>query len=323
VLIIHAGFPKTGTTAFQIKLDYLRDQLRDVGIFYPVGQHESGPATHHEYSLGITQKTATGEELALRLIAEMEQSQLPNTLISSEAFTNCLSNRLRAEFCNFLTTLSNTTDVRLVLALRRMDSFMQSMYLHLAKVDEISIPVDEFLSTRWNWALNVFSALAEFQQNEVVQEIELIKYSSDPAFRAEIFRALRLEDVQHLFGKNKKINVSLGYKAQAFLLFSAELCEKYCPDLDAAKVAMIVRAQVFQFENDLHDYSIIRHDDRIRLHQDALNAAEETGITAYSTFFGDDILTEKEHVELHKGALEPRDFQRLVDFMHSRPKTRK
>src|SRR5580704_813608 len=127
ILTIHMGMPKTGTSALQQRLADSASILADQDIDYPaLFRNEEGIA-HHNLANGLVAGTERSGELTSSVSAYLNDSRFKCTLFSSEAFTNCLSQRVVFRLMRMLDELSEISQIKLVLSLRRVDSFLESM----------------------------------------------------------------------------------------------------------------------------------------------------------------------------------------------------
>jgi hypothetical protein len=124
-VILHIGYPKTGTTALQRFWHLNQTILRDSGLLYPEAGLVGAAHFAYSYQLGlhdsIKMDVPPFEALITALRAEMDQSGLQRALLSSEAFIKAANPEpLRAAFDGF--------DVKILIYLRRHDHFFESGY---------------------------------------------------------------------------------------------------------------------------------------------------------------------------------------------------
>jgi hypothetical protein len=148
-VILHIGYPKTGTTSIQWCLNENRDKLRELGIQYP----ESGQFHDHSHNrlafalfdnlhehFSDTQRTALFDQLGDELAA----SPCETAVLSSELFVGRLE-QMRAS--QHFMDVFRGSKVRAVCYLRRQDSFLESLYTLSvwSPKRRLSLDVDAFL----------------------------------------------------------------------------------------------------------------------------------------------------------------------------------
>jgi hypothetical protein len=146
-LVLHIGSGKTGTSSIQVLMHRNRDRLAKLGVLYP---RTPGNVRHVRLGLFIRSDTelerqvswrkqdlpsaaAFREEFERDLLAEFNDSRLPQALMSDEA--------LYGSSHKSLTRLRSLTDkisasLRVVVYLRRQDDHMVSRYQQVVKIGE-------------------------------------------------------------------------------------------------------------------------------------------------------------------------------------------
>jgi hypothetical protein len=124
-LILHVGYPKTGTTALQRFWNLNKAILRDSGLLYPATGRSGAAHYGYSYRLGLHDDFDIDfppiETLVENLREEMDQHRLSRALLSSEAFIKAANPEpLRAAFDGF--------DIKILIYLRRHDHFFESGY---------------------------------------------------------------------------------------------------------------------------------------------------------------------------------------------------
>ncbi len=124
-LIIHAGFPKSGTTALQAAFRENSQLLLDHGIHYPESvndAHHTGIASLVGRSVGWT-PIKRSEEMWDYFAKQIVESKFNTILISSEFFSSARPEsimKIRNDFSDF--------DVEIIFTLRSLDSIIPSIY---------------------------------------------------------------------------------------------------------------------------------------------------------------------------------------------------
>jgi hypothetical protein len=124
-LILHIGYPKTGTTALQRFWELNESFLRKNLLLYPMAGRIHAAHYGFSYRLGLNGDTKLDvpplDELIGALRLEMDESGLDRALVSSEHFIKMANPEpVRAAFEGF--------DVKILIYLRRHDHFFESGY---------------------------------------------------------------------------------------------------------------------------------------------------------------------------------------------------
>ena len=129
-VVLHIGYPKTGTSAVQWFLHSNRDDLRRQGVYYPtIGQSEDH--AHHGLALGLTTRSSDGSSaderrgLFATLDAEIDGCGCETVVLSSELFLFRLEEvQASPEFRKLLSRYQ----LRVVVFVRRQDAYLESQY---------------------------------------------------------------------------------------------------------------------------------------------------------------------------------------------------
>ncbi len=148
-LIIHAGPPKTGSTAIQYCLARNRDQLQKLGLLYPrAGCPWVRPRFgHHLLVWAFTGDRGTRSGGSWRnLLREIQASPAETVVLSSEGFS-LLQDEHVAKVRDYLREFD---DVEVVVYLRDQLKFMISLYKQRIKADGCALSFIEFAEeTLW------------------------------------------------------------------------------------------------------------------------------------------------------------------------------
>jgi hypothetical protein len=131
-LILHVGYPKTGTSSLQWFLHTHRDHLLEQGVCYPVTGQVADHA-HHKLAFSLAdnayEQVDAGERARLfeALASELDGSGAHTAVLSSELFLYRLELIQKSEECQRL--LSGRT-ISVVCFLRNQTTFMESLYRH-------------------------------------------------------------------------------------------------------------------------------------------------------------------------------------------------
>jgi hypothetical protein len=147
---IHIGLPKTATTTIQYFLAGHRDALLQRGVLYPrsIARGGRGAQLHHALGVdvepesfpwlaGMRQRFA-GTDIVASLLEEVDRAKPKTVILSSEALAF-----MRRP--NLLRRALPGCEVRILVYLRRQDSFLASFYNQLIKSRLYAATFEEFL----------------------------------------------------------------------------------------------------------------------------------------------------------------------------------
>lgn len=143
---IHIGSPKTGTTAIQETLAANIDNLKKKNYLYP--KTGLNGINHFCIPLLIQKQDSKIKTILEKLLKEFKDSNLDNLIISTEAFfykTQTIESIkiVQEAFVDF--------DIKIIVYLRRQDSFLQSGYSQQVKADiNRVLTVQEFVENVHN-----------------------------------------------------------------------------------------------------------------------------------------------------------------------------
>lgn len=308
--------PKTGTSSLQKALRANAQELLQSGLLYPNAARSPNGVAHHEIPAQLNAGGLKDNVEIGAFFDELRAHQTGRTLISSEAFTNTLSPGSLPALNEFLTTSSDITPCRLVFTLRRIDEFLQSMYLHQIKVGEVNGTFQDYLAPRLFWFREKLECLANITHSGVVQEVSFVKYEAGPTFMTDLMDKLGLDAAQKmLLDGLPRENRSLGQKAQIFLLHFDKIRTENPMLSDENRIRNELYSGRFEFEDDATQYSLISYRDRLLLHEIALRASLEFGQNAYFDFFADAVIEDIPAAELHLDKIKAADIEALTSHL--------
>lgn len=309
MLTLHIGMPKTATTAIQRLLAANVDRLESGGVDYPKKFRNAEGIAHHGLAEEIVRRQDSEGEVARDFLAYLH-SQDSDILISSEAFTNALDKTRLPAFEKFVSDCSAVKKTRIVMVLRRVDAFIESMYLHGIKVGEVGVDFNQYVNDRKFWAANMFGGLATLRRIERDLDIALLKYEPANALNGRLCAALNLpEDI--IPEQSARENAKLGLKAQIFLLYFDFFCDLMGLSLDRRKIVRLFSGGGLRFEDDVYSYRLMPENLAATLSSDAIEAAKKIGIQEYVDYFGSEATPKGEHVTLDQGIITVVDLKRL------------
>jgi hypothetical protein len=130
-IILHIGYPKTGTSSLQWFLHTHRDAIRRQGVYYPLTGQAPDHA-HHQlpFSLGANPHRGVGLDpepspLFSALASEIDECGADTIVLSSEVFLGNLE-RLRAS--REVAAILEGRTLRVICFVRRQATFLESLY---------------------------------------------------------------------------------------------------------------------------------------------------------------------------------------------------
>ncbi|QNE31527.1 hypothetical protein F1C10_05985 [Sphingomonas sp. NBWT7] len=144
-ILLHAGFAKTGTTAFQESLATHRAALLEAGYLLPTaGVNATGNASTLLTGLAGRLTPAQNETIARRFHAEVAAHQGDHVIISSESVTAPLLTPRRREIAEALT--ANGNPVTVLLAVRDQVALLNSAYAQMRAQFHARDPFEDYVA---------------------------------------------------------------------------------------------------------------------------------------------------------------------------------
>lgn len=161
-IVLHIGYPKTGTSSIQWFLNGQRKRLLQQGVCFPT-TGQSDDHAHHglAVALGANANPQSSRQLEAKLFdaleAEIEECGAETVVLSSELL---LGNLGHVERSDRLARLLQDSALRLVCVVRKQSTFLESLYYQFIWDPNIrfSRSVDAFLE-EYPWAGDYHSPL--------------------------------------------------------------------------------------------------------------------------------------------------------------------
>lgn len=174
-IILHCGFPKTGTTALQHWLAHNQDVLLNLGILYPSNYRDSENIAHHQ----LNELAGNGGHCLSASLSSIISNQNNNTIFMS---TEGLSNLLAAEegggsdfFEQIIQDLSaEGVDLELLFTVRSFDKYIRSITIQNILFDQIAVKPSIFAAHTIRALASSYSALMDLGR---MRNIRLFSYS--------------------------------------------------------------------------------------------------------------------------------------------------
>ena len=316
MLYLHIGMPKTGTTTLQRLLSARRRELAELGYDYPARWGKPGYVAHHEIGTEIVEGNEpprAGPEFLEHLASRQGRFHV---IVSTESLTNALHPPRLDRLRDFLRSCAEIESLTVILTLRRMDAFFASMYLQRVKVAKPVAPIEQFVNRRYAWMDRFFAALRELRKPSEAWGLALLSYREGGDSVQPVLNAFGLSG--SLSAEPARLNPGLGAKGQALLRFLDQFAPALQHQVKRAKLARILESGEFQFSNELHDYDVLGHRQRVRIAEHALRRARDNGIWEYVRAFSDAAIAPRPEVQITPALITRDDLEELDAFLGAR-----
>ena len=178
-VVLHIGYPKTGTSSLQWFLHTHREALREQGVCYPVTGQAADHA-HHKLAFSLRDNNyeqwseAQRIQLFADLDAEILASDADTLVLSSELFLDALDHiRTSKEFERIL----HGRALRVICFLRKQSTFLESLYRQFIwdTTHRLTDQPDVFL-TRYPWVGDYHAVLTRWAAFAGTENIEPVVY---------------------------------------------------------------------------------------------------------------------------------------------------
>jgi len=156
-IYLHIGTFKTGTSSIQQYLKIHSGWLESQGYFVP----QSGLVGHHDLPLSLIKEftqfrapwpafDGTWEDIWGNVISQIERTSCSKIIISSENFCDIVNEHARVnsnKIADVLTQYFKPYDVVVIAYIRKLNSYVQSMYREAVKVGQLTRSMDEILKS--------------------------------------------------------------------------------------------------------------------------------------------------------------------------------
>lgn len=313
-LTIHLGMPKTGTSSLQRALAGARERLAQAGILYPAGFGPRPGLAHHYIPQDLTAGADSPKQSEREFLGFLRVNKEKRVLISSEAFTNCLSPARLGRLVDFVSECAASHKVRCVIALRRIDAFMESMYLHSLKAGEIRETFSDYAERRRLWSAELVRALVELRKSTAVSELLFVKYRPGRDYEQEMLRELQVTgNGLDSFDMGSE-NARLGVKAQSFFGNMEAIEREFDAKFERWRLIRAFEKGEIKLKDDVTEYSVMSVEERAYFHELTLQAARDLAFPQYVDFFENESLTAPPQIELSRNCLKRRDIRKLMAF---------
>lgn len=288
MLIIHIGMPKTGTTSIQNIMHTNADLINNYFLIYP-RQYCNSPFDFGHNTLAqklINNPFGEDADEFIRFLNKKE-NKYNNVIISAEWFTNGLANDLKEKFFKLLQRLAIFTDVCIIIFVRRFDSFIDSSFKLEIKNGTIQTrDIIKYANERLVWFEQILKSLAELESSSFISSLRIIPYKKGTDSIKKITCELLLPPIatQSMI-KIKDKNLTPGIKEMALYGFHIDRLSKEIPFFDIDSFLFNMSQENISIPGDIYNYSLLSSQDRVYLHNFAINASHSVFRKGYYDHF--------------------------------------
>lgn len=309
-LHIHLGMPKTGTSVLQRSL---LARCSVLGIQYPSAFMKSGYG-HHELALSLK-----AEGMNSAMVAEfldfLREHDTERTIISSESFVTMIDPTRYLDLAELWRKSTHIVNARMVLVIRRLDRFIESMYLQSSRFGNYSGDISEYVSSRGKWINQFFMGLGALKREcgdglLIIPAIE--KFDILNAF--ERIMGLQEGDLSADRGIHPS-TAKLSAKAQSLLLELANIEKEIGQGIDRRMLIRAIERGDLCFINDPTRYTILSQEDSENIQESALDVAEKANISEYTQAFQVVEASREAYISLGRSLLDEKDMIALREIV--------
>ena len=299
MLYIHLGMPKTGTSLLQ---RCLSQKALKLGIDYPVAYRGKGYA-HHELANEFINK-GLQSPVVRDFLRHLKKHDSRRIVVSSESFSTQLK-----KIPGLWRACGKRLPTQLIIVVRRMDRFMESMYLQSTRFGHYNDGIDMFIRTREKWRRQFLENLGwlKAQCGDSLHIVPLVD-NFDVLTYFEVLLDLKQGD---LTAERSRLPSTAKYsaKSQSLLLDLDRIRDEMGVQLDRAAIIKAIPRGRIQFANDIMRYSVLSCDNARAIQAEALATAQKAGVLEYVEAFGDIKEIAEPYVELGRALLNDQDLR--------------
>lgn len=316
MLTLHIGTPKTATTSCQRLLAEVAPQLTAFDVLYPEQFRNRENIAHHTLATEFLDVGLHSSDIVKEFFEYLRSNRTKSIIISSEAFSNALTPEKIEEFIEFLKICQKIMTTKVVIVLRRMDHYIESLYLHQVKQGYLEYGIDKFVTEQKFWPNSLLENLANVRNSQHVNSLLCLKYRSGPHFQNKLLLAMVPEHAHDsIKGKSLRSGERLGLKSQSILFEFSKILKKDNIDYDRKRFIRDLSKKKISFQGDRTDYHVLPHADAIQFHVNALAAAYRWQELDYVTFFGETNIRPRPAISLGLEHLSQADLDKLTKFL--------
>lgn len=314
MLYLHCGWPRTSTTTLQFALFEHRDQLAEAGVVFPETWLAEEMPTHNELVKALNASGQRGNRDVEEFRGFLSDHADRDMILSAEFIASELLYEKRQDALLALLSMAReVVPVTCLWTMRRFDCLVRSLYLR-RMVFGRELPSPDEHTTRIR-DLSTFFAGMRRVSDAVDGQVVHVKYDSRGTHNLELLRVLGLPSdvespIRERLERGPRFNASVGHKGAVALLNLDALSARAGVELDAGAMRDAFHRGEFVFEEERR-CELVGGDARRALHERALAAARQEGVSPYVDFFGSEEI-ESSSVDLGLDALTDDEVRQLV-----------
>jgi hypothetical protein len=314
MLILHLGMPKTGTSLVQSCLTLYAREDGALLDFTKIGRGKT--IAHHQLAYALRSDGIDALPV-VALLNRLRRSKKKPIVVSSESFSNLVGPAKVDLLCSFIHRCRELQDVKVILVVREMKSFVESMYLQTTRFGRSTAAIENYSSMRLKWIENFFMGIEKLRR-EIREELQIPMVIGGFDSVAEIEKAAAVNpDTLGKYRSRVSNTAKYSLKTQTVLLHLNKIEKQTGKQLNRQKILAGIKTGPV-FEGDVHAYTIISREWAGRIRQTALKAAMDYDFREYTTSFGTVSADAMEFFDLDFARLTPADIE-LVVFHGSQP----
>lgn len=294
MVYLHCGWPKTGTSSIQAALVRNRRLLEEAGFVYPERWRRDLDGSHNNLVelLRANRDSGAGFDEVTHFLRKYG-SDGKDILLSSEILSTWLlrSNDRAEAVLNLLAAIRKIAPLRCVWTLRRFDEMIVSLSVQLMLAGLRSErSLERFLGGP-KAEHRLFAGMRAVERVGA-DEIAYIKYEPTGGHGSKLLCALGLSaetaaEVGRRFDSAPRLNASRTHKQMAAVLNADAVAARLGATVKAKSIIHAVDREGFRFDDD-RACTPLGPEGRRNLHERALAAAAEHGISQYVRFFANE-----------------------------------
>lgn len=274
-LIVHCGMPKTGTSVAQYFFNKLSSQ-KAINYF---PEHKKGIA-HHQLANDLIQGNPDA------FIESVKRMPEGISLISSENLSNGFGREIDGIELLY-NKIRNYTALEFIIVLRRMDSFIDSMYCQQVRFGKYSGDINDYALSRKRWIDNFFNGIG---QAKLSMNDDLLLPIHGRNFNVVDFFADKLSvDKSRLpeILSGAPNTAKFSYKSQIILNNLDEFNDRYDVRINRSDMVTALSSGELRFEDDSFNYTFVDRTMAERILKTALESARRYNVSEYVEAFSD------------------------------------
>lgn len=304
-LIVHCGMPKTGTSIAQ----YFLNKLGSEGTINYFPEHKKGIA-HHQLASDIIHQNLAG------FVDSIKSSSESINLISSESLSNGFGKKIdgiellynRAKFY---------MPLEFIVVLRRMDSFLDSMYCQQVRFGKYSGEIGDYVHSRKKWIDNFFNGIGQAKlvmNNDLLLPIHGLGFNVIDFFADKLLiDKTRIPEILDGAPNTEKFS----YKSQVILNNLDRFNDKYDVSISRSDMVKALSSRELQFEEDSFDYTFVDPVMAKSILKIALESANKYNVVEYAEAFSDidNIVFNSDTLPMRFDVIKNSDADLVINFL--------